>query len=120
MVSLEEMQVRIREFNSARSWDQFHQPKELLLALVAEVGELADLYRWLSDEEVEAIRADEKKQERVASEVADVLAFLLMFAEKTGIDVLSALEKKYALLEKRYPVTRARGVHSNVMSGFKG
>lgn len=120
MDDFQALQERIKRFNADREWDQFHNPKDLLIALVSEVGELADLYRWLSPQEVERVHKDPEKFSRIESEVADIFAFALMIAYKTGVDVRDAVNRKYDKIEKRYPVEKSRGVHSNVLEGFKG
>ena len=120
MGDLQELTDRIKKFNQERDWDQFHNPKDLLIALISEVGELADLYRWLSPEEMEKVHQDPESFAKIESEMADMFAFLLMLSYKTGVDLKGALEKKYAKLEHRYPVDKSKGVHSNQLEGFKG
>lgn len=114
------VQERIKSFNHDRDWEQFHNPKDLLIALMSEVGELADLYRWLTPDEMKKVQEDPEKFAKIKSELADIFSFAFMLAYTTGVDVKSTILEKYALLENRYPVEKAKGVHSNVLEGFKG
>jgi len=120
MDKLEELTKRIKEFNKERDWDQYHNPKDILVALVSEVGELADCYRWLSAEEMKEIHSDAEKKKKVEEEIADIMMYLIMLAYKTDIDILSAVEKKLEKNIRKYPVEKAKGVHSNHSEGFKG
>ncbi len=114
------LQEAVRRFNAEREWDQFHNPKDTLLALVSEVGELADCYRWLNEEELQELHADFNQREKVADEMADILLFLIMLAHSTNIDLMDAAQKKLAKNEKKYPVESSRGIHSNFLKGRKG
>ena len=114
MVSKDDMTVRqlqllLAAFAEARDWRQFHTPRNLALALVGEVGELAALLQWLSDEEVEVWLNDERGREKLAAEMADVFAYLLRLADVANVDLAAALRNKTLLNEARYPQDRARG-----------
>ena len=60
--NLEKLKEKIRQFNLERDWDKFHNPKDLLVALVSEVGELAECYRWLNNAELSKIHTDPIKK----------------------------------------------------------
>jgi NTP pyrophosphatase (non-canonical NTP hydrolase) len=90
------VQRRLREFASARDWERHHTPRNLLLALTAEVGELAELYQWCAEDELPA-------HDRVQDEVADVAMYLLRFADIAGVDVAQAVTEKIARNELRFP-----------------
>lgn len=96
-------------FASARDWDQFHLPKNLAMALGGEAGELLAQLQWLSDEDVTEQLRDGDLRPRLENEVADVLIYLLRFADVTGIDPVAAAWAKIERNEKRYPVELARG-----------
>lgn len=100
---------RIREFARARDWDQFHKPKNLAMALGGEAGELLAQLQWLSDEEVTEQLSEGSLRRPLEDEVADVLIYLLRFADVTGIDPMSAAWAKIERNEDRYPVELARG-----------
>lgn len=105
--NLESIRKRLREFARDRDWNQFHSPKNLVMALVGEVGELVEEFQWLSEEESRRLSGD--RQARVQEELADVQAYLIMIADKLGIDLFSALDDKITQNEAKYPVDKARG-----------
>ena len=104
---LETLQTKLREFVAERDWDQFHTPKNLTMALVAEAGELVEHFQWLTPEQSADLPVDTRAE--VELEIADVLLFLLRLCDKLGIDPVLAAGKKLALNAERYPVAKARG-----------
>ncbi len=107
MTSLEDLLQRIRDFNSARDWAQFHSPKNLSMSLMVEAAELAEIFQWLSEEESKSLDAD--KLAMAEEEIADVLIYLLNIADKLGIDPLVAANRKLEINDEKYPVDKARG-----------
>lgn len=108
-MTLEHFQQRLRAFADERDWHQFHDPKNLAMALSGEVGELVEVFQWLTPEQSTQIMNDSVAGERVRHEVADVLAYLLRLADVLDIDLLTALDEKMDLNATKYPVERARG-----------
>ena len=104
---LEQLRTRLAAFAAERDWDQFHNPKNLAMALTGEVGELVEHFQWLTFEQAADLPADTR--EEVALEAADVFLFLLRLCDKLDIDLAQAAERKLALNAKRYPVDKARG-----------
>jgi dCTP diphosphatase len=104
---LEALRARLAEFAAERDWDQFHNPKNLAMALAGEAGELVEHFQWLTFEEAASLPHDTREQ--VALEAADVLLFLLRLCDKLGIDLAAAAERKLAINAQRYPVGKARG-----------
>lgn len=107
MDSLSDLNQRLRQFARERDWEQFHSPKNLVMALAGECGELSEHFQWLSEAESLALAAD--KREAVALELADILLYLIRCAERLDIDLVAAAYRKLALNERRYPVDRVRG-----------
>jgi NTP pyrophosphatase (non-canonical NTP hydrolase) len=107
--SLDELTARLIAFRDARDWKQFHSLKNLMLSLSLEAAELLEVAQWKSDEEIEAAVRDAGMRERVAEECADILLYLLLIAEKSGIDLAEAAARKIARNEEKYPVEKARG-----------
>ncbi len=105
--SLQTLSARLAEFVEERDWDQFHNPKNLAMALTAEAGELLEHFQWLSADEAENLSAAQR--EAVALEMADILMFLVRLADRLGVDVLSAAQRKIKLNRQKYPVETARG-----------
>jgi NTP pyrophosphatase (non-canonical NTP hydrolase) len=104
---LDELTERIRQFAADRDWDQFHTPKNLAMALVAEAGELAAEFQWLTA--AQSAAPDPEQLARIRAESADVLIYLVRLAERLDFDLLAAAKAKLAANERRYPVEKARG-----------
>jgi NTP pyrophosphatase (non-canonical NTP hydrolase) len=105
--SLDSLRIRLADFVAERDWDQFHSPKNLAMALVAEAGELVEHFQWLTPEQSSDLSPE--TQAEVELEIADVLLFLLRLCDKLAIDPLAAARKKLELNAKKYPVEKARG-----------
>ena len=93
----------IRRFAAARGWDPYHTPKNLVMALASEVGELCDVFRWLTAEESVAAGGDPKLREAIADELADVANIVFLLSEHTGIDLSEAVAAKLAKNAIKYP-----------------
>ncbi|MCF7761149.1 MAG: nucleotide pyrophosphohydrolase [Cephaloticoccus sp.] len=96
-------------FTKERDWEQFHAPKNLCMAMAAEVGELMEHYLWLTVEESSSLTANPDKKTQIEEELADVFLFSLQFANMTGIDIAAAIEAKVAKNASKYPVSKAKG-----------
>lgn len=99
----QEIRDRLREFAAARDWEQFHTPRNLALALCGEAGELAAELQWVSDAEVPGQLRDEAARARIADEAADVLLYLVRFADVCGIDLPTEAYAKIDRNEARFP-----------------
>jgi dCTP diphosphatase len=108
-VVLNDLQRELREFAAQRDWQRFHTPKNLVMALTGEVGELVELFQWLTPEESAAVMTKPEQAGRVREEVADVFAYLLQLADVLDIDLATALREKVGRNEQRYPVSLAKG-----------
>jgi NTP pyrophosphatase (non-canonical NTP hydrolase) len=104
-----DLKSQIRVFCEARDWDQFHGPKDLAIGLATEASELLELFRFLSDEQCAAKLVDSESRQEIENELADVLFFLLRFAQRFDIDLDDALAAKMTSNAERYPVEKARG-----------
>lgn len=105
----EELNTEIREFCAARDWEQYHTPKDLSIGLVTESSELLELFRFKDSEEQAALLQDPDQREAVEDELADVLFFLLRFADLYDIDLESALATKLEKNEAKYPDKEYKG-----------
>jgi dCTP diphosphatase len=105
--SIEQLRRRLAEFARARDWEQFHSPKNLSMALIAEAAELVEHFQWLTEEQSYALPAE--KREAVAMELADIFIFLIRCADRLGVDLVQAANAKTDLNERRYPVAKVRG-----------
>ncbi|MFM1805427.1 MAG: hypothetical protein RL136_2306 [Planctomycetota bacterium] len=106
---LARLQERILAFVAEREWQQFHDPKNLSMAVAVEAGELMDHFRWLRNDESLKALDDARTRTEVEEEVADVMILLLEFASVCGIDVAAAVERKLEINARKYPVELARG-----------
>lgn len=109
--TIAEINREIKQFIRERDWEQYHDPKNLVMALCSEVGELADHFRWLSREESIALVEVPAKSKPVADEIADVLMFALELAAVCNIDVSDAIRSKLKDNAIKYPVDKAKGLH---------
>ncbi|GMW07815.1 MAG: nucleotide pyrophosphohydrolase [Gammaproteobacteria bacterium] len=107
MSDLDELRRRLREFAAERDWGQFHTPKNLAMALVAEGGELLEHFQWLTADESAALPP--ARREAVAAELADMLLYLIMLADRLDIDLVESARNKIEANERRYPADRVRG-----------
>jgi NTP pyrophosphatase (non-canonical NTP hydrolase) len=107
-VSLEQLQLALREFARARDWEQFQSPKNLSMALAVEAAELLEEFQWLGEAESDSL--EPAKKQAVAFEMADVLMYLVRMADRLDIDLLATAVAKMALNEQRYPADKVRGI----------
>lgn len=105
--SLRQLSARLRDFARERDWEQFHSPKNLSMALIAEAAELVEHFQWLS--EAQSYQLADEKREAVALELADILIFLLRIAERLDLDPVAAAWRKIEINEARYPADKVRG-----------
>lgn|SRR5262245_13513183 len=93
----------IHRFAAVRGWDPYHTPKNLVMALASEVGELCELFRWLTPEESVTASTDAKRREAIADELADIANIVFLLSIHTGIDLSDAIAAKMAKNEVKYP-----------------
>jgi dCTP diphosphatase len=105
--TLNVLRERIVQFADERDWDQFHNPKNVVMALAVEAAELLEHFQWRTPDE--AANLDPETKEAVALEAADVLLYLLRLCDKLGIDLAAAAQRKLALNEQKYPADKSRG-----------
>ena len=99
----------LREFVAEREWSQFHDPKNLAMALASEAGELLSEYRWISNTEADRVTWSDDKRAQVAAEAADVGIALLLFCDRIGVDLLDAIRSKMVTNAENYPADKSKG-----------
>lgn len=99
----------ILHFRDERDWRQFHGLRHLMISLQLEAGEVLELAQWKSDEEVEALPSHPETKEVLADELADVLSYLVLLADRAGIDLLEATARKLKKNAVKYPADLVRG-----------
>lgn len=107
MADLEEMRQIMHEFSDSRGWDKFHSPKNLSMALSVEVSELIECFQWMTEEQSNSLSPEQL--ENISDEIADVQLYLVRLADKVGIDISIAVDKKIEKNELKYPAEKVRG-----------
>ena len=105
--SLQHLNDKLLTFARERNWEQFHSPKNLSMALIAECAELVEHFQWLTQDETQAL--DPEKHEQVSLELADILIYLVRIAERLDIDLVEAANRKIDINRQRYPKERVYG-----------
>lgn len=106
---LTQLAESIRRFNADRDWEKFHDPKSLLLALLGEVGELAELFQWLPANEATVLAQVEPLHARIGEEISDVLIYLIQLADVCGVDLVKSATTKLAAAEIKFPAQHFSG-----------
>jgi len=101
MGEFQEIIQKLIEFRNERDWEQFHNPKDLAVALSIEANELLEQFLWKKPEQA--------KVEKVKEELADVFAYALLLAEKYNLDIKQIVFDKIEANAKKYPVDKAKG-----------
>lgn len=101
MTEINKITEELRKFRDERDWAQFHNPKDLAIALSIEAGELLELFLWKPAEDADT--------EKVKEELADVFAYAFILADKYGLDVVKIMQDKLAKNNLKYPVHKAKG-----------
>ncbi|XP_027338019.1 dCTP pyrophosphatase 1-like [Abrus precatorius] len=104
-VSLKELSRRLAEFAEVRGWDQYHSPRNLLLALVGEVGELSEIFQWKGEVAKGLPNWSCDDKERLEEELSDVLLYLIRLADVCGLDLGQAALTKIVKNAQKYPVS---------------
>ncbi|MFC4005099.1 nucleotide pyrophosphohydrolase [Prauserella oleivorans] len=102
-MTLDDLIQRLRDFAAARGWEPDHTPKNLVMALAGEVGELTALFQWLTPEQSAAAMAEPELRGKVLDEIADVMLYLARLADVLGVDLLAAANAKVDRNETRFP-----------------
>ncbi|NDG41337.1 MAG: nucleotide pyrophosphohydrolase [Betaproteobacteria bacterium] len=109
LVDVQGLAQALAEFAREREWDQFHSPKNLVMALTGEVGELSEVFQWMTEEASTGAATDPKTAQAVRDEMADVLLYLVRLADVLGVDLNAAVQAKLRTNATKYPADKARG-----------
>ncbi len=101
MTESEEIIQELKNFRNERDWEQFHNPKDLALAINVEAGELLELFLWINSKDANT--------EKVKEELADIFSFAFLLADKYGFDVKQIILDKIKLNGEKYPIEKAKG-----------
>jgi NTP pyrophosphatase (non-canonical NTP hydrolase) len=101
MSDIKKLTEKLIEFRDQRDWAQFHNPKDLAIALNIESGELLEAYLWKN--------AEDANVDKVKEELADVFAYAFLLADKYQFDVYDIVAEKVERNGKKYPIEKAKG-----------
>ena len=104
MSDFKELLCLLEKFRDERNWAQFHDSKNLALALSIEAAELNELFLWKKESEAEKV-----DQQRLCEELADVFAYAIMLAGRHGLEVSDIVREKIQKNAKKYPIEQSRG-----------
>ncbi len=98
-------------FASERNWDQYHSPKNLAMALTGEVGELSEIFQWLTEDASKSVATNPDTATALRDELADVTLYLVRLASVLGVDLNEAVSQKLQKNAAKYPVDKSHGSH---------
>lgn len=109
-----DLKALVRDFVEERDWSRYHTPRNVAVSIAIEAAELLERFQWLTDAESELAALPAKTRRGIEEELADVLAYVLSFANATGIDLAGALERKMTKNREKYPSEKFRGRYEKV------
>ncbi|MCO3850362.1 nucleotide pyrophosphohydrolase [Pseudomonas aeruginosa] len=108
LVDVGQLAAALERFAAERNWAQFHSPKNLVMALTGEVGELSEIFQWMDEEQSKDAARHPDTAQAVQDELADVLMYLVRLASVLGVDLDAAAQQKLEQNNRKYPVEKAR------------
>ncbi|WXU00630.1 MAG: hypothetical protein Ctma_1356 [Catillopecten margaritatus gill symbiont] len=102
-MNIKNIQKQLANFADERNWNQFHNPKNLVMAMSVEASELVEIFQWLTPEQAEAIMAS-SESEHVREEIADVIIYLIRLADKLDINLEDAIADKIVKNGEKHPI----------------
>ena len=109
LVDVKNLQRVLRDFATERDWEQFHSPKNLAMALSGEVGELTEIFQWMTEAESRVATHKPEQAQAISEELADVLLYLVRLSDVLGIDLDQAAKSKLAINARKYPADQSKG-----------
>ncbi|MCY1278384.1 MazG-like family protein [compost metagenome] len=107
LVDVSQLAEKLEQFANDRNWAQFHSPKNLAMALSGEVGELTEIFQWMTEDASKEAARNPETAQAVKDELADVLMYVVRLASVLGVDVNAAVQQKLKLNGEKYPVEKA-------------
>ena len=111
LIDVKGLSEALAAFSAERDWDQYHSPKNLVMALTGEVGELTEVFQWLSEAQSKLVATNPDTATAVREELADVTLYLVRLASVLGVDLNEAVTLKLQKNALKYPADKARGTH---------
>ncbi|WLW64938.1 nucleotide pyrophosphohydrolase [Achromobacter sp. PD1] len=109
MIDIARLSAAQDKFAKDRDWEQFHSPKNLVMALTGEVGELSEIFQWMTEADSKAAGTNPSTAEAVKDELADVLLYLVRLSSALGVDLNEAVTQKLLKNAQKYPAEKAKG-----------
>lgn len=109
LVDVAPLAARLEQFAVERDWAQFHSPKNLVMALTGELGELNEIFQWMPEEASRGAGRDPQTAQAVQDELADILLYLVRLSSVLGVDLNTAVQQKLKANALRYPADKVRG-----------
>jgi dCTP diphosphatase len=103
LIDVHALEEALERFAADRNWHQYHSPKNLAMALAAEVGELVEVFQWMTEEQSRKVAADPATAQAVRDELADVMLYLVRMSNVLGVDLDQAVRDKLARNAQKYP-----------------
>ena len=107
--TVDNLKVFVKNFVDERDWSQFHNPKNLSMALAIEASELMDIFKWNTTQECESMMSEKNTRQDATDELADIMIYALAFSNRNNINISSAIEKKMIKNRKKYPTEKFKG-----------
>jgi len=123
LIDVSRLAAQLEHFATERDWAQFHSPKNLVMALTGEVGELNEIFQWMSEQASKEAGRNPQTAQAVQDELADVLLYLVRLSSVLGVDLNAAVQQKLKANALRYPADKVRGSskkHSPQEAGESG
>jgi dCTP diphosphatase len=107
LIDVSGLEAALQRFADERDWHQYHSPKNLAMALTGEVGELVELFQWLTEEQSKTVAQESHSARAVRDELADVLLYLVRLSSVLGVDLNEAVTHKLLTNARKYPPAQA-------------
>jgi NTP pyrophosphatase (non-canonical NTP hydrolase) len=107
--TITDLKTFVEDFVQERDWSQFHNAKNLSMALAIEAGELMDIFKWNTATECNAMMSEESSRQEAVDELADVLIYAIAFANRNNINISNAIDQKMVKNRKKYPADKFKG-----------
>jgi len=104
LIDVSSLETALQQFADERDWQKYHSPKNLAMALTGEVGELAEIFQWLTEEQSKSVARDSNTAQAVRDELADVMLYLVRLSSVLGVDLNEAVTQKLAKNGRKYPI----------------
>lgn len=115
---MNKFQKKIQKFSEERDWNQFHNPKDLLLGIVEEIGEIRNIVKWEQDPgKIKKALSDNKKT--LEDDIGDIYWFMALLANGSNVDIDNAISKVIKKNQSRFPVKHTKATHTNRLLGGK-